>query len=306
LRLSLPSRRNRPPATVRPAIEADRAAIADLISNARWKHQHLDWADTLGVIAEQPLLAAYEGTRLIGAMGFPPDPPGVAWLRLFAVAQGQSPKVVWNRMWPRASLLATQIGIEDLAALDIGGWLHSLLESSGFHQTTEVMFMEWNGSHPPDPTRPIDGLRTLEYRDLPELAGLDSRAFGPIWQHSQKVLALALRQASLASVVERKGRLVAYQISTSSAFGAHLARLAVDPAWQHQGIGSDLVIEVLRRFAMQGFLRITLNTQADNERSLRLYRRLGFSETGQRFPVYQTRLGRPTEPSTPPARDLPA
>jgi ribosomal-protein-alanine N-acetyltransferase len=199
-------------------------------------------------------------------------------------------------MWTRASVVAAQSGIEDLAALDIGGWLHSLLDRSGFLQTTEVMFMEWNGARPPDPPHPIDGLRTLEGRDLHELAGLDRRAFGPIWQHSEKVLALALQQASLASVVERDGRLVAYQISTASAYGAHLARLAVDPLWQNHGIGSDLGIEVLRHFALQGFTRVTLNTQADNERSLRLYRRLGFSETAQRFPVYQIRLDRPNLP----------
>ncbi len=289
---------------MRPAVEADRAAITELISTARWKHQHLDWADTLGVIGQQPLLTAYDGSRLIGVMGFPPDPPGVAWLRIFAVARGHSPKVVWDRMWTRASILAAQIGIEDLAALDIGGWLHTLLKRSGFRQTTEVMFMEWNGSRPPDSPRPIDGLRTLEHRDLQELAGLDSRAFGPIWQHSQKVLALALQQASMASVVERDGNLVAYQISTASAYGAHLARLAVDPDWQNRGIGSNLVIEVLRQFALQGFMRVTLNTQADNMQGLRLYQRLGFSETGQRFPVYQVRLDRPTKPSRHLTRDL--
>jgi ribosomal-protein-alanine N-acetyltransferase len=290
--------------SVRPAVEADRAAITDLISTSRWKHQHLDWADTLGVIGQQPLLAAFDGSRLIGAMGFPPDPPGVAWLRLFAVAQGHSPKTVWDGMWTRAAVVAAQVGIEDLAALDIGGWLHALLEHSGFRHTTEVMFMEWNGSRPPDSTRPIEGLRRLEDRDLHDLAEIDRRAFGPIWQHSQKVLALALQQASLASVVERDGNLVAYQISTASVYGAHLARLAVDPHWQNRGIGSDLVIEVLRHFALQGFMRVTLNTQADNVRSLRLYRRLGFTETGQRFPVYQISLARPARPSTYLTRDL--
>jgi ribosomal protein S18 acetylase RimI-like enzyme len=268
--------------------------IADLVANARWKHQHLDWADTLGLIVQQPLLTASEGPRLIGVMGFPPDPPGVAWLRLFAVAHGHSARGVWESLWARASVVAARAGIEDLAALDIGGWLRPLLEASGFHRTNEVMFMEWNGSIPPARAGELAGLRMLEDRDLPDVATLDRRAFGAIWQHSQSALSLALKQASLASVVERDGRLIAYQISTASVYGAHLARLAVDPAWQGQGIGTELVIEVLRRFADQGFLRVTLNTQADNERSLRLYRKLGFSETGQRFPVYEIRLARHT------------
>jgi ribosomal-protein-alanine N-acetyltransferase len=276
--------------SVRPAVEADRGAITELISKARWKHQHLDWADTLGVIAQQPLLTAFEGSHLIGIIAFPPDPPGAAWLRLFAVAQGYSPRAVWQNMWRQAYPAASVAGIEDLAVLDVGGWLRPILERSGFEHTNEVIFMEWDESHPPEPRHILEGLRKLEERDLPELALLDRRAFGRIWQHSEKVLSLAMQQASSASVVERGGHPIAYQISTASAYGAHLARLAVDPLWQSQGIGTDIVIDVLRQFARQGFTRVTLNTQGDNERSLRLYRRLGFSETGQRFPVYQTRL----------------
>jgi ribosomal protein S18 acetylase RimI-like enzyme len=290
--------------SVRPAAEADREAIADLLSTSRWKHQHLDWADALGLIIQQPLLTAFEGSRLIGVMSFPPDQPGVAWLRMFVVARSHSPKTVWDRMWPRATVVAAQASIEELAALDIGGWLHPMLERSGFLRTTEVIFMEWSGSRPPDSPRRIEGLRRLEEQDLEELASLDRRAFGPIWQHSRKVLSLALKQASLASVVERDGRLIAYQISTASVYGAHLARLAVDPEWQNQGIGADLAIDVLSQLVRQGFTRVSLNTQADNAQSLRLYHRLGFSETGQRFPVFQLRITRPAVASTDLRQDL--
>lgn len=297
MRLSLPSRRKRTALSVRPADSADRDSIADLISKARWKHQHLDWADALGLIGQQPFLTAFEAKRLIAVLAFPPDPPGVAWLRLFAVARGHSPGAVWQSTWGQASLAAAQSGIESLAVLDIGGWLQPILQASGFQQTNEVMFMEWTGSRPPEPPQPLEGLRELEERDLPSLALLDRRAFGPIWRHSQRMLSLATQQASLANVVEREGQPIAYQISTATAFGAHLARLAVDPMWQDRGIGTGLVIDVLNQFVRQGFTRITLNTQADNLRSLRLYNRLGFSETGQRFPVYEAKLQLPTSPA---------
>jgi ribosomal-protein-alanine N-acetyltransferase len=288
---------------VRPAVEADHDSITDLISTSRWKHEHLDWADTLGLVRQQPLLTAFEGTRLVGVMGFPPDPPEVAWLRLFAVARDHSPRAVWDSMWPQAAALAAQMGIDELAALDIGGWLHPILQRSGFIRTNEVMFMEWHASTTVASAPEIEGLRRIEEEDLEGLAILDRRAFGPIWQHSRNVLSLALRQASLASVVERDGQFIAYQISTSSIYGAHLARLAVDPAWQNRGIGTELVLEVLRQFALRGLTRVTLNTQVDNERSLRLYRRLGFSETGQRFPVYELMLAGATKPSVHRAQD---
>jgi ribosomal protein S18 acetylase RimI-like enzyme len=33
--------------------------------------------------------------------------------------------------------------------------------------------------------------------------------------------------------------------------------------------------------------RLTVNTQSDNAASLALYRKTGFHETGERYPVYQ-------------------
>jgi ribosomal protein S18 acetylase RimI-like enzyme len=36
--------------------------------------------------------------------------------------------------------------------------------------------------------------------------------------------------------------------------------------------------------------RFTVNTQSDNATSLALYKRIGFHETGERYPVYQRRI----------------
>ena len=72
------------------------------------------------------------------------------------------------------------------------------------------------------------------------------------------------------------------------------ARLAVDPASQGQGLATALVGDVLREFVRRGQDRLTVNTQEDNGRSRRLYRRLGFRETGDIFPVYQIDLTGPS------------
>jgi ribosomal protein S18 acetylase RimI-like enzyme len=35
---------------------------------------------------------------------------------------------------------------------------------------------------------------------------------------------------------------------------------------------------------------LTVNTQSDNSASLALYRKIGFRETGERYPVYQLQV----------------
>ena len=59
----------------------------------------------------------------------------------------------------------------------------------------------------------------------------------------------------------------------------HLIRMAVHPAWQGQGVGSRLVAEAMRFFQQADVQLVTLNTQEENERAQRLYRKFGFQLT---------------------------
>jgi ribosomal protein S18 acetylase RimI-like enzyme len=88
-------------------------------------------------------------------------------------------------------------------------------------------------------------------------------------------------------VAEYDTTIVGYQICTAANNGGHLARLAVLPEWQHQGIGSILVMDVQQQFFEQGYDQVTVNTQADNQTSLLLYEKLGFQRTGEAYPLYE-------------------
>jgi ribosomal protein S18 acetylase RimI-like enzyme len=88
-------------------------------------------------------------------------------------------------------------------------------------------------------------------------------------------------------VAEDAQGLAGYQISTANPFGSHLARLAIRPDAQNQGLGSAIVADLIQRLRGRGHNRLTVNTQSDNQASLALYDKMGFVLTGERFPVFR-------------------
>jgi ribosomal protein S18 acetylase RimI-like enzyme len=72
--------------------------------------------------------------------------------------------------------------------------------------------------------------------------------------------------------------------------GGHLARLAVRPEYQGNGIGEALVRDMLSQFYRRGAQTVSVNTQKDNRASISLYQKAGFRLTGEEYPLYQISL----------------
>jgi ribosomal-protein-alanine N-acetyltransferase len=193
---------------------------------------------------------------------------------------------LWGTIWSNLLEEAHFSGVEVVYSLVLHDWFQPLLEQSGFVQTNEVVFYEWSGSAGVlDLDRDLT-LRRVRQSDMPEIEKIDHDAFAPAWQNSIDTLSTASSLSTYATVCELEGELVGYQISTASALGAHLARLAVKQVHQRRGVGRALVVDMLKHIARRGFDRVTVNTQADNLNSQQLYHSLGFKLTGQRYPMY--------------------
>ena len=200
-------------------------------------------------------------------------------------------------MWPLARASAVELGAHTAAALSTDHWMASLLEESGFIESNRVVFLEHKGMSGAAAIPAGARLRTYRADDLWAVHELDQQAFHGLWLYSRPVLTAALAQAASVTILEAGGRMAGYQLSTASALGAHLARLAVRPELQGRGYGRALVEDLLHKLGRQGFDRVSVNTQADNTPSLRLYRRLGFRDTGQSYPVYTLRMQGPGTPA---------
>lgn len=275
--------------STREATTKDLQKLANLIHFEAYIHRHLDYRPPLDWVGEQPFLVLEQNGSIAATLACPPDPPRVAWIRLFAAASRVQIGHAWEILYAQAtaSLQATHQPCW-LAAIPMHKWFEDLLIKSSFEYTHSITMLNWESQRLPElPDYAGHTLRPMTLDDLPEVQQVDEASFSPIWQNSLTCLELAFRQAAIATVVEIDNQLIGYQISSSTPIGGHLARLAVRPEQRGRGIGCLLLHDLLTQFIRRGAQTITVNTQKDNIASLALYRRLGFGFTGEEYPVYK-------------------
>jgi [ribosomal protein S18]-alanine N-acetyltransferase len=275
--------------STRKATTKDLQKLANLIHFETHIHRHLDYRPPLDWVGEQPFLVMEQHGAISAALACPPDPPQVAWIRLFAVGDKVRADYAWETLQAEAmsSLQAAQQPCW-LAAIPMQRWFEDLLIKSAFEYAHSITMLNWESQPlPAAATNTGCNLRPMTLDDMLEVQRVDQASFTPIWQNSLMSLELAFRQASIATVVESDGRLVGYQISSATPIGGHLARLAVVPELRGRGIGRQILHDLLRQFSRRGAQTITVNTQKDNLASLALYRRTGFEFTGEEYPVYK-------------------
>ena len=273
----------------RSATHEDLPKLANLIHFEGYVHRHLDYRPPLDWIGRSPFCVLERYGDVIATLACPPDPPSVAWLRLFAVSNQISVEKAWDALWSHAyEQLANQEKQIWVAAIPMHSWFARLLEKSHFEKSQSVVLLRWEGSALPEKhDHPRENIRPMNFDDLETVVEIDHAAFIPVWQNSLAYLEYSFRQAIIASVAEVGGKVVGYQISTATPLGGHLARLAVHPSFQEKGFGYSLLHDLLSQLILRGNRTVTVNTQKDNQASLNLYKKAGFQITGEEYPFYQ-------------------
>ena len=68
---------------------------------------------------------------------------------------------------------------------------------------------------------------------------------------------------------------------------AHITNVAIAPAYRGQGVGSQMMEEIIRVVKEQGITSMTLEVRPSNTAALALYAKFGFKSVGRRPHYYQ-------------------
>lgn len=293
------------PWRVRPAREEDKGHILALLRGADRRHLHVDWRlpgewFEMGVfvVAEREAGGANGGAgsppELVACLALGADPPPAAWVRVVALDEERQARAVLEALFAAAVPALRRDGVTQLGWLAQRTWPRPWLHALGFAVINEVeTFLKEDLTVPAGPRQnPAAAVRAVRRGEMARLAEIEAAAFDPLWRHSAEALELGRDQALTFDVAELDGRVVGFQYSVpgDEAGTVHLVRLTVSPDVQRRGVGSSLLAAAIDAYRAQGLRGISLNTQADNLASKRLYRKFGFEPSGYRLPVWSMEL----------------
>lgn len=133
-------------------------------------------------------------------------------------------------------------------------------------------------------------IRPATAEDAAELAALHGASFTSGWSEAMIRTALELPGAG-AFTLEMAGRALGFVQYQWVAGEAEVNTLCVAPAFRNQGFGLLLMQALLQDLRRRQTTRLHLEVAADNAAALRLYRKLGFEQTGLRKAYYARPLG---------------
>ena len=140
----------------------------------------------------------------------------------------------------------------------------------------------------PDPKDLV--IQPMSKADISAVFDIENRAYKHGW--TEGILRDCLRVGYLCWTVEMAQRIVGYGILSVAADEAHLLNLAIDPEFQKQGLGRQVLHFLLDVAQKQGVETIFLEVRDSNRSAIALYLDEGFNEIGVRNGYYPADSGR--------------
>jgi ribosomal-protein-alanine N-acetyltransferase len=123
--------------------------------------------------------------------------------------------------------------------------------------------------------------------DLDHVLAIERQVFSEPWVRAHFEYEIVQSTVSYIRVARASGELVGYLVAWIVWDELHLGNVAVAPSWQHRGVATALLEEMLSDSTARGCRLATLEVRVSNERAIALYERLGFKSIAVRRRYYR-------------------
>ncbi len=254
--------------------------ILQFLSSNTCLHQNLEWLSIEELLYHHQCHIGIDGDNIVCVLSIPKEDTDFAWVRLAASYNFSDSIEVMQLLWNRVEHILRQQDICSVYALSTNNWSETLLNSWGYTATGKIVALRRRHKSTPGVTQSLAKIREATYEDLCEITLLDNAVFNNMWQCSSQMLTMALNKAQYAIVALVNNTCIGYLLATINTNVLFIARLAVLPEYQRQGIGRALIVNLLDHYKDDKSIATEVVTQNDNYASIRLYQSLDFQLVG--------------------------
>ncbi|NWG33909.1 MAG: ribosomal protein S18-alanine N-acetyltransferase [Chloroflexi bacterium] len=130
-------------------------------------------------------------------------------------------------------------------------------------------------------------VRRMTLEDLPAVVELDALSFSLPWSERSFRFELTDNPVSRCWVAVAEEKIVGMIVAWLLADEAHIATLAIHPAYRRQGIARNLLTCALRQMSKEGAVGSFLEVREGNLPAQELYRQFGYQVVGRRKRYYK-------------------
>lgn len=126
----------------------------------------------------------------------------------------------------------------------------------------------------------------MTYRDLDEVCLIEKKTFPSPWTREVFISELEKGSRAIYLVARVSVRVIGYTGLFRVFDKGHITNLAIEYGYRRQGIGSSLVLSLIKRAVKNGINHLTLEVRESNRLARELYKKFGFYEAGFKVDYY--------------------
>jgi len=136
----------------------------------------------------------------------------------------------------------------------------------------------------------MNSISILTPTDLPRAFEIENASHAFPW--TEKTLTSNQGERYLNLKIMQGDHMAGFAITQMVLDEATLFNIAIDPAFQRQGLGRALLENIIQTLEQRGVVTLWLEVRASNSKAIALYESLGFNEVSVRRNYYPAAQGR--------------